>query len=738
MEGKDKNRGGPQSKSATRANKRDGHAKSSAPIDEQSKQQDIEQYGERQEGEYLTTNQGLRINHTDDSLKAGSRGPTLLEDFHLREKITHFDHERIPERVVHARGMAAHGYFQVYKSMAEYTKARFLNDPSVKTPVFVRFSTVAGSRGSSDMARDVRGFATKFYTEEGVFDLVGNNIPVFFIQDAIKFPDLIHAVKPEPHNEIPQAASAHDTFYDFVSLTPETAHMLLWVMSDRGLPRSVRMMEGFGVHTFRLVNEAGKSRFVKFHWKPLLGVHSVVWDEAQKLSGKDPDWLRRDLWEAIEMGDNAEYEFGIQIIEEEDEFKFDFDLLDATKLWPEELVPVMRIGKMVLNRNPDNFFAETEQVAFHLGHVIPGIDFSNDPLLQGRLFSYLDTQLTRIGPNFAELPINRSLAPVHNNQQDGQMRQSVKMSRANYFPNSLGGGYPATAPESEGGYVSYPAPVEGRKTRERSESFNDHFSQATLFWNSQSEPEKQHIIEALQFELGMVETKAIRERTLGLLAHVDGRLASEVSKAIGVSVPAESVADAASRPQRGAKSSPALSMQNTVKDTIKTRRVAILAMDGANGAELKGVKDALTKAGAQVKVVSKLLGTIKSAEGKEIEVDKTFLTGPSVTFDAVFIPGGKESIAALEMSGDALHYVKEAFKHCKPIAAISEGVLFLGEAGLYGVSLAGEGASGDVISAQGVVTAQSASGVTQLAQKFVEAIAEHRDWQRAQKDLIPA
>ena len=400
---------------------------------------------------FLTTDQGLRINDDQNSLKAGERGPSLLEDFILREKITHFDHERIPERVVHARGAAAHGYFQVYKSLAPLTKAKFLQDPSIKTPVFVRFSTVAGSRGSSDLARDVRGFAVKFYTEEGIFDLVGNNIPVFFIQDAVKFPDLVHAVKPEPHNEIPQAASAHDTFWDFISLMPESMHMIMWVMSDRAIPRSLRMMEGFGVHTFRFVNDKGKACFVKFHWKPLLGVHSVVWDEAQKISGKDPDFHRRDLWEAIDNGDYPEWEFGVQIVEEEDEHKFDFDLLDATKIIPEELVPVKRIGKLTLNRNPDNFFAETEQVAFHPGHIVPGIDFTNDPLLQGRLFSYTDTQLLRLGgPNFHEIPINRPVAELHNNQRDGHMRQTINHGRTSYQPNSIGAGCPMQAKGKHG------------------------------------------------------------------------------------------------------------------------------------------------------------------------------------------------------------------------------------------------------------------------------------------------
>jgi catalase len=504
------------------------------------KADDLAKNTEDSAGEYLTTNQAVRVNDNQNSLKAGDRGPTLLEDFILREKITHFDHERIPERVVHARGSAAHGYFQVYETMGEYTKANFLQDPSVKTPVFVRFSTVAGSRGSTDLARDVRGFAVKFYTQEGNYDLVGNNIPVFFIQDAIKFPDLIHAVKPEPHNEIPQAASAHDTFWDFISLMPESMHMVMWVMSDRAIPRSLRMMEGFGVHTFRFINERGKARFVKFHWKPLLGLHAVVWDEAQKISGKDPDFHRRDLWEAIENGDYPEWELGVQIVEEKDEHNFDFDLLDPTKIIPEEIVPVHRIGKMTLNRNPDNFFAETEQVAFHTGNIVPGIDFTNDPLLQGRLFSYLDTQLIRLGgPNFHEIPINRPIAPLHNNQRDGYMRQTVNRGQTSYEPNSLRGGCPFQAGADMSGFTSYAERIDAQKIRARSASFFDHFSQATLFFNSQTEPEQNHIVNALRFELGKVETPHIRERMLFLLAQVDKTLANRVAEGLGANVPAK-------------------------------------------------------------------------------------------------------------------------------------------------------------------------------------------------------
>jgi len=556
--------------------------------------------------QFLTTNHGVRINDNQNSLKAGERGASLLEDFILREKITHFDHERIPERIVHARGSAAHGYFQVYKSMANFTKAGFLCDPSRKTPVFVRFSTVAGFRGSSDLARDIRGFAVKFYTDEGNYDLVGNNIPVFFIQDAIKFPDLIHSVKPEPHNEIPQAASAHDTFWDFISLMPESMHVIMWAMSDRAIPRSLRMMEGFGVHTFRFVNDEGKACFVKFHWKPVLGVHSVLWDEATRISGKDSDFHRRDLWEAIEAGAFPEWEFGVQIVPEEDEHKYEFDLLDATKIIPEELVPVQRIGKLVLNRNPDNFFAETEQVAFHPGHIVPGIDFTNDPLLQGRLFSYTDTQLSRLGsPNFHEIPINRPVAPVHNNQRDAHMRQTINKGKVSYDPNSLGGGCPFQAKMSEGGFHTYEERVDAKKVRARSESFHDHFSQATLFWNSQSDAEKNHIVNAFQFELGNVETVAIRERMVGILTQVDMTLAKRVAENLGLEVPQKPEepinrsygADTdpktvqPTRSKSSVEKSAALSMANTVKDTIKSRQIAFLAADGVDDDALNAMKN---------------------------------------------------------------------------------------------------------------------------------------------------
>jgi catalase len=703
-----------------------------APSEETAKVRALDPARVDHTGTHFTTDQGTRVPTTDNSLRAGARGPTLLEDFHLREKITHFDHERIPERVVHARGAAAHGYFQVYEPLAELSSAKFLQDPTVKTPVFVRFSTVAGSRGSADTARDVRGFATKFYTEEGNFDLVGNNIPVFFIQDGIKFPDLIHAVKPEPHNEIPQAASAHDTFWDFASLVPETTHMLLWIMSDRALPRSYRMMEGFGVHTFRLVTAEGKARFVKFHWKPLLGMHSLAWDEAQKIAGKDADFHRRDLWEAIESGAFPEYELGVQVIEEEDEHSFAFDILDATKVIPEELVPVRRVGKMTLNRNPDNYFSETEQVAFLVSNVVPGVDVTNDPLLQARLFSYLDTQLLRLGgPNFAHLPINRPIAPVHNHQNDALAQHKIPVGRAQYTPNSLGGGCPMMASAKQGAFVHYAEKVEGHKIRERSESFADHFSQATLFFRSLSEPEQNHIVDAFRFELGKVETAAIRQRMVDNLGQVDADLARRVAEGIGAQ-PADAKRAAARAPVKPGKSvaaSPALSMVNTVKNTIKTRKIAFLAADGVDGAALAEVKAALVAEGAQVEVIAQNLGTIKGADGKEIPVDRSQRTVDSVLYDAVFVPGGQASVAALRAQRPVLAFLEDAFRHCKPLGALGEGIDLLKAARVDGVDLADPASAGRVTSSSGVITDRGPVSKG-FAAEFIHALSQHRHWKR--------
>ncbi len=635
-----------------------------------------------------------------------------------------------------------------YESQSALTRAGFLNDTTAETPVFVRFSTVAGSKGSSDLARDVRGFAVRFYTQEGNFDLVGNNMPVFFIQDAIKFPDLIHAVKPEPDNEIPQAASAHDTFWDFISLVPESAHMIMWVMSDRALPRSYRMMEGFGVHTFRFVNEAGISSFVKFHWKPMLGVHAVAWDEAQNISGKDPDFHRRDLWNAIEGGNFPEWELGVQIVAEEDEHKFDFDLLDPTKLIPEELVPVVPIGKMTLNRNPDNFFAETEQVAFHLGNIVPGIDFTNDPLLQGRLFSYTDTQLIRLGgPNFQEIPINRPVVSVHNNQRDGHMRQTINKGKANYHPNTLGGGCPYQAMAKEGGFVSFPERIDAHKIRERSRSFIDHFSQAKLFFNSQSEPEKQHITNALSFELGKVQTLEIRERMLGILMQIDGGLAAAVSLAIGVHLPKPPAqpmnksfgADANPEDYQSEVKEPALdksaalSMAGYVLDNIRTRVVAILVADGVDEASLKTVRDTLIAEGAVVEVIAPRLGNIMSENDTEVPVDKSFLTTASIFYDAVYVPGGTNSVATLEADPDAVHFLNEAFKHCKAIAADTDALQVL-DATYFRKRLPADN-SDESVKTEGIVVGNNA---TEVARQLVLAMCQHRFWTREKARKIPA
>ncbi|SIS59127.1 catalase [Chryseobacterium gambrini] len=631
----------------------------------------------------LTTNQGLKINDNQNSLTAGERGATLLEDFILREKITHFDHERIPERIVHARGSGAHGVFTLKKSLKQYTKAKFLTETDRETPVFVRFSTVAGSKGSTDLARDVRGFAIKFYTEEGNYDLVGNNIPVFFIQDAIKFPDLVHAVKPEPHNEIPQAASAHDTFWDFISLMPESMHMIMWVMSDRAIPRSFSRMEGFGVHTFRFINDEGKAHFVKFHFKPKLGVHSVAWDEAQKISGVDPDFHKRDLWESIESGNFPEWDFGVQLIPEEDEDKFDFDLLDPTKIIPEEEVPVEIFGTLTLNRNPDNFFVETEQVAFHPGHLVPGIDFSNDPLLQGRLFSYTDTQLSRLGsPNFHEIPINRSVNTVHNNQRDGHMRQQIVKGKVSYEPNSIGGGCPFQAMMSEGGFTSHQERVSGTKIRARSESFVDHYSQAKLFYNSQSDYEKTHLQNALIFELSKVTIPEIRERVVGQLNFIDKSLAQNVASKVGVevkelefpnqSLPADSnPADLQSEEREAhTRASEALSMANTVKNTIQGRKIGFIVASGAGFGIINDLKNKLEDQNAVVEIIAPSLAPVKTDKGDALTPKHSLTSTASVCFDALFVGAGEEAAKELmnaENKHKVLHFINEAYQHCKAI-----------------------------------------------------------------------
>ncbi|MFS0783995.1 catalase [Bacillus sp. 1P06AnD] len=691
----------------------------------EKKNEQLEQHRVNDYGQKLTTNQGLRVSEDEHSLKAGDRGPTLMEDFHFREKMTHFDHERIPERIVHARGYGAHGVFEAYEDMSEYTSADFLSAAGKKTPVFTRFSTVAGSKGSGDTVRDVRGFATKFYTDEGNFDLVGNNIPVFFIQDAIKFPDFIHSVKPEPHNEMPQAASAHDTFWDFMVRNTEAAHMLMWHMSDRAIPRSYRMMEGFGIHTFRFVNKEGKAHFVKFHWKPILGVHSLVWDEAQKLAGKDPDFHRRDLWESIERGDYPEYEFGVQLIPEEDEFKFDFDILDPTKLWPEEVVPVKIIGKMTLNRNVDNVFAETEQVAFHPGHVVPGIDFSNDPLLQGRLFSYTDTQLIRLGgPNFHQLPINKSVAPVHNNQRDGYGQMNIHQGKTSYHKNGLSDNYPETSTAEEGGYVHYQEKVEGRKVQKRSESFKDHYSQAILFWNSMSPVEKQHIQQAFSFEVGKLTSKELQQEVVELIGRIDTELAKNVAVAIGAqapkTTPAYEVSDV----------SPALSMMNTTASP-KTTKVAILAHDGFNYEEVTDVINALKKEGAQYEIISENLGQIESQEGQVLPVDQNLFTADSVVFDGVYVAGGKQSVERLMNNKKAIVIAAEAFEHFKTVAAVNEGADLLKAAGIQPLAPESMSTEEKLYDDAGLIIKMNATGdVSDFSKALVQGIAKQRHWNR--------
>lgn len=684
----------------------------------------LEMFREDATSEALTTNTGTRIADNQDSLRAGERGPSLLEDFILREKITHFDHERIPERVVHARGVGAHGYFEATEAADDLTKAGFLSQKGKRTPVFVRFSTVQGARGSADTVRDVRGFAVKFYTDEGNFDLVGNNMPVFFIQDAIKFPDFVHAVKPEPHNEIPTGASAHDTFWDFVSLTPESAHMVLWTMSDRAIPSGLRSMQGFGVHTFRLINAKGESHLVKFHWRPKSGVCSLVWDEAQKLAGKDPDVHRRNLWEEIENGIYPEWEFGVQVMSEDDQLRYGFDLLDPTKLVPEELVPVRILGRLVLDRNPDNYFAETEQAAFHVGNLVPGIDFSNDPLMQGRLFSYTDTQLLRLGgPNFNEIPINRPLCPFHNSQRDAPHRQQINKGRASYEPNSIDGNWPRETPPAarNGGFASYHEPMSGTKVRVRSDSFSDHFSQATLFWRSMTPAEQDHIVAAYSFELAKVERAFIRERQVKeILVNIDAQLAQRVAENLGIEL--AGAAPAASAKQPPLSASPALSQRNLLPPDIRGRRVAVLLMPGCNASDVAAaVKDLKTQQ-ALPRLIGPSMAPVQAEQGAAIQPDATFAGAPSISVDAVLIPGGEPAIQALLGNGDAKHYLLEAYKHLKPIAL----------SGAANRLVAGLGLTED----DGVILGKDVDAVLK---PFYAALLRHRVWAReAVAAAVPA
>jgi len=670
----------------------------------------------------LTTNLGVPVADNQHSLKVGLRGPAVLEDFILREKITHFDHERIPERIVHARGSGAHGYFECYKPMTAVTRASLFSQAGKRTPVFVRFSTVIGERGSTDTPRDVRGFAVKFYTDEGNWDLVGNNIPVFFIQDAMKFPDLIHAAKPEPHFAMPQAATAHDTFWDFVSLMPESTHMLMWAMSDRTLPRSLRMMQGFGVHTFRLINAEGKSTFVKFHWRPLAGVHSLDWDESVKIAGADPDFHRRDLWEAIESGAFPEWELSFQLFSEKQAEGFSFDVLDATKLVPEELAPLTPVGRMVLNRNPDNFFAETEQVAFCAAHIVPGVDFSNDPLLAGRIHSYQDTQISRLGgPNFHEIPINAPVAQVHNNQRDGMHRQAINRGRVSYEPNSLAGGCPFQA--GTAGFTSFREPIDDDKVRGKPERFAEHYSQATLFWNSQTPIEKAHIIRGFRFELTKVQVPAVRERVVAMLANVDAALAGTLAAELGMAVPKPLPRALKRTPEPEVAVSPALSLFSLPGDgSIRTRRVAIFVADGVDGDAAEAIHAALVEKGAVPRYVGARLGAVTTATGSTLDVEVTFETMPSVLFDAMAVPGGKRAVQVLGNVGHAMEFIKDQYRHAKPILALAEGADLVENAGAPAMLPSGEP---DV----GMLIDRKATAADLLA-KFVKAIARHRHYER--------
>ena len=681
----------------------------------------------------MTTNDGVPVYDNNNTLKAGDRGPSLQQDHIFFDKLMHFDRERIPERVVHARGSGAHGIFESTADMSMYTAAAFLKKGTV-TPVFTRFSTVAGFKGSTDLARDVRGFSVKFYTEEGNYDLVGNNIPVFFIQDAMNFPDLVHAVKPEPNNEMPQAASAHDTFWDFISLMPESAHMVMWAMSDRAIPRSLRMMEGFGVHTFKFVNAKGKATFVKFHWKPRLGVHSVAWNEAQKISGFDADFHRRDLWEAIENGDFPQWDLGVQLVPEEDEMKFSFDILDPTKIIPEELVPVQIIGTMTLNRNPENFFAETEQAAFDPGRVVPGIDFSDDPLLQGRIFSYMDTQNYRLGgPNFHELPVNRPVNGKHNNQKDGFSRMDINKGAVSYFPNSKAEGCPYHAMlKGETGFQSHKQPIDAAKVRARSDSFADHFTQARLFFNSQSTEEQEHIISAFSFELSKVNDVEIRKRELAILNQIDKTLAKKVGGNLGL-VPAKEL-DALTvkfarnnhpeypiKPQRPeVEKSPALSMKvKAGEGTVKTRKVAFLVDEGVSKASVDKMKKQLEKEGAMTVLIASHVGKINYKEGGSEEIQHSYLTEASVCYDAFYTPDGN-SVKKLADNPDYLQFINEGYRHCK-VLAFAKGAEELVKKSFIGKD-------------KGVIFESSDN----LTKDFISMMQGHRVWEREKNRKVPA
>jgi catalase len=661
--------------------------------------------------ETLTTAQGGPVADDQNSLKSGERGPTLIEDFHFREKIFHFDHERIPERVVHARGYGAHGFFETCKSLATHTRADIFQRAGEKTPVFVRFSTVAGSKGSFDLARDVRGFAVKFYTKEGNWDLVGNNIPVFFIQDAIKFPDIIHSVKPEPDRGFPQAASAHDNFWDFISLTPESMHMIMWVMSDRAIPRSFRFMQGFGVHTFRLLNEKDESTFVKFIWKPKLGMQSVVWNEAVKINGADADFHRRDLWDAIKAGNFPEWELNLQLFDQKFADGFDFDILDPTKLIPEEVLKPVPVGRLVLDRMPENFFAETEQVAFMTQNVPPGIDFSNDPLLQGRNFSYLDTQLKRLGsPNFTHIPINAPKCPFHHFQQDGHMAMRNPAGRVNYQPNSWGGG-PREDPVR--GFRSFPNLEGGEKVRLRAESFADHYSQARQFYISQTAPERRHIATALTFELSKVENPAIRKRMVAHLRNIDEELATTVADRLGLKdLPRP--ADAAVPPRSDLPASPALSIIENGPASFAGRKLGVLVTNGVDGTLLKELQTVFEAEGAAVEVVAPKVGGVEAADGTKIPAKHMLDGAPSVLFDAVALVVSEGGAARLAGDAAARDFVADAYAHCKFVGCVAAAGPLLDKAGI------------DREADEGIVALNSARSIA----GFVASCRKLRIWTR--------
>ncbi len=630
----------------------------------------------------MTTQQGVPVSDDQNSLRAGARGPTLLEDQIMREKIFHFDHERIPERVVHARGYGAHGYFETYESLADVTSADIFQRKGEKTPLFARLSTVAGNKGSADLARDVRGFAVKFYTKQGNWDLVGNNIPVFFIQDAIKFPDLIHAAKVAPDRGFPQAQTAHDNFWDFISLTPESMHMVMWIMSDRAIPRSLRFMEGFGVHTFRLVNKKGKATFVKFHWKPKYGMQSVAWNEALKINGADPDHHRRDMWNAITMGDFPEWELGMQLFDEEFAEGFAFDVLDATKLIPEEEVPIRIVGRMVLDRVVDNFFAETEQVAFCTQNIVPGIEQSEDPLLQGRNFSYLDTQIKRLGgPNFTHIPINAPKCPVHHFQQDGHMAMHNPKGRANYEPNSWGGAEGGPREDAKTGFKSHPLVIEGEKMRARSETFSDHYSQARQFYISQTPVEQKHMHDALVFELSKCKHEKIRIRMVSHLLNIDGELAEKVAASLRVD-PMPAPAEAARETRMDLPASDALSMLKNPPNTFKGRIMGVLMSDAADAKLFAALKKAVEEEDGKVKVVAPAIGGVKDSDGNRIMADELIDGGPSVLFDAVVLLVSEEGAKMLAGKPTARDFVTDAHAHCKFIGYTSAAEVLLTKAGI--------------------------------------------------------